>query len=129
IHLAYDGLSGGPKMAWRGRFFDAYNTWFSRFAPFEKVLGESVLKWPKASSDVVFLGYQLDAKRVPVFLLKVGGRPVSERFEPVEGGLRRTLRGDASVLKGLQLAPPEGASAREETETLPEMRSIVYLWN
>ncbi len=129
IHLAYDGLGGGPKMAWRGRFFDAYNTWFSRFAPFEKVLGESALKWPKASSDVVFLGYQLDAKRVPVFLLKVGGRPVSERFEPVEGGLRRTLRGEASVLKGLQLAPPEGASAREETATSPEMRSIVYLWN
>jgi hypothetical protein len=54
---------------------------------------------------------------------------VSEHFEPVEGGLRRTLRGDASVLKGLQLAPPEGASVREETETSPEIRSIVYLWN
>src|SRR6185503_7645263 len=34
-----------PALAWKGKFFDAYTTWFVRAAPFEKPLGDSVVKW------------------------------------------------------------------------------------
>ena len=27
IHIAYDGLNAHPSLVWKGRFFDAYNTW------------------------------------------------------------------------------------------------------
>ncbi len=46
LHLAYDGRDCRPALIWKGRFFDAYGTWFSRFAPFEKPLGETVAAWP-----------------------------------------------------------------------------------
>ena len=42
IHLAYDGMKSQLSLVWRGQFFDAYGTWFSRFAPFEKPLSSEV---------------------------------------------------------------------------------------
>jgi cytochrome c2 len=131
VHLAYDGKNGRPALAWRGKFFDAYNTWFSRFAPFEKPPGESVVKWPAAptgGAEVRFDGYRLDAQRVPTFLLTVGGVRVSERFEPVEGGLRRTLTWDAAALKHLDIAHPEGVTVSEDPGSAPGKRSFTYLW-
>ena len=129
IHLAYDGKTGQPSMAWRGKFFDAYSTWFSRFAPFEKPLGEGVVKWPASvSTDRQFEGYRLDAKKVPIFLLKTGGKMVSERFEAIDGGLRRTFTGDAAALKSLGITHPEGVLVKEEPVAAPNTLSFVYLW-
>jgi cytochrome c553 len=89
VHLAYDGDQGGPGLAWKGRFFDAYLTWFSRFPTFEKPLGEQVVAWPKPAGR--FLGYRLDAKGNPTFLNEQAGVKVEETYEGVEHGLRRTV--------------------------------------
>jgi mono/diheme cytochrome c family protein len=130
VHLAYDGEHARPSLAWKGRFFDAYSTWFSRFAPFEKPPGESVVKWPAPSaspSDVRFAGYRLDAHGVPTFMLNIGGVRVEERFDGIEGGLRRTITGDAPALKNFPLAHPEGAKVTDES-VAPGKRCFIYSW-
>lgn len=131
VHLAYDGKNARPVLAWRGRFFDGYNTWFSRFAPFEKPLGTDVVKWPAPSAGnapIRFDGYRLDAQRVPIFLLTVGGVRVEERFEPIDGGLRRTLKSDAAVLPTFEITHPEGVTVAEEKSSAPGQRSFTYRW-
>lgn len=130
VHVAYDGLRARPALAWRGKFFDAYTTWFARFAPFEHPLGESIVKWRDPSpSDarVRFEGYRLDKKRLPTFLFTAEGVRVEERFEPVESGLRRTLRWDASKLRQLPYSHPEGVVIRDESAR-PGQLSFLYLW-
>jgi len=129
-HLAYDGKSGRPALAWKGKFFDGYNTWFSRFAPFEKPPGDAIVKWPAPSastSDVRFDGYRLDAQGVPTFLLSVGGVRVEERFEGVADGLRRTIAAEAAVLKNFPIAHPDGVTVTEEPAALGK-RSFTYSW-
>jgi hypothetical protein len=129
-HVAYDGKNARPALAWKGKFFDGYNTWFSRFAPFEKPLGDAIVKWPAPSastSDVRFDGYRLDPQGVPTFLLSVGGVRVEERFEGVENGLRRTITADAAVLKNFPIAHPEGVIVAEEPAA-PGKRSFNYSW-
>ena len=131
VHFAYDGKKARPSLAWKGKFFDAYHTWFSRFAPFEKPLGDSVVKWPAPSastSDVRFDGYRLDAQGVPTFLLSVGGARVEERFEGIENGLRRTITADAAVLKNFPIAHPEGVTVTEDPAGTPAKRSFTYSW-
>ena len=129
-HLAYDGEHARPALAWKGKFFDAYNTWFSRFAPFEKPPGDEIVKWPAPSastSDVRFDGYRLDAQGVPTFLLSVGGSRVEERFDGIENGLRRTIAADAAVLKNFPIAHPEDVNVTEESAA-PGKRSFTYSW-
>ena len=136
-HLAYDGKSARPALAWKGKFFDGYNTWFSRFAPFEKPLGSAIVKWPvplpgarsaqASTSDVRFDGYRLDAQGVPTFLLSVGGVRVEERFEGIENGLRRTIAADAAVLENFAIAHPDGVTVTEEL-AVPGKRSFSYSW-
>ncbi len=131
VHLAYDGQHARPALAWRGKFFDAYTTWFSRFAPFEHPLGEAVVKWPEASPGdppVRFEGYRLDAKRIPTFLYTAEGVNVEERFEPAEKGFRRSLKWDAAKLKQLSIAHPVGVTVKEETASKPGNRSFIYTW-
>ncbi|MEW6304557.1 MAG: c-type cytochrome [Verrucomicrobiota bacterium] len=131
VHLAYDGLHARPAQMWRGRFFDAYTTWFGRFAPFEKPLGDAVVKWPEASPggpQARFEGYRHDAKRVPTFLFSVDGVRVEERFEPVANGLRRTLKWNAARRKEVPIAHPEGVSATEDSGSAPGQRSFSYTW-
>lgn len=131
-HLAYDGKSARPVLAWKGRFFDAYNTWFSRFAPFEKPPGESLIHWPAAVSEEPsrrFEGYRLDQQGVPTFLWTSGDLRVEERFEGIENGLRRTVTWNASSTStGPVFAHPAGVTVREEAGTTPGRRSFTYVW-
>lgn len=129
-HVAYDGKNARPALAWKGKFFDGYNTWFSRFAPFEKPLGDAIVKWPAPSAstgDVRFDGYRLDAQGVPTFLLSVGGVRVEEQFIGIENGLRRTIAADAAVLKNFPIAHPDGVTVTEEPAT-PGKRTFTYSW-
>jgi cytochrome c553 len=125
VHLAYDGDKGGPGLAWKGRFFDAYLTWFSRFPTFEKPIGEQVVAWPKPSGR--FLGYRLDAKGNPTFLNEEGGVKVEETYEGIEGGLRRTITWGPTpdfiptITHPLDLKPTEESSAQGR-------RVFTYLW-
>ncbi|MEQ1852956.1 MAG: c-type cytochrome [Chthoniobacteraceae bacterium] len=129
-HVAYDGKAARPALAWKGKFFDGYNTWFSRFAPFEKPLGEAIVKWPAPSAstrDVRLDGYRLDAQGVPTFLLSVGGVRVEERFEGIENGLRRTVTAEAAVLKNFPIAHPDGVNVTEDPAATGK-RSFTYTW-
>lgn len=131
VHLAYDGQHARPALAWKGRFFDAYTTWFSRFAPFEKPLGESIVKWPESSPgdpEVTFLGYRLDVQGVPTFLWQAGDSRVSERFEPVNGGLRRTLRWDPPAGSLHPVTHPGNVTVTEEPGNTPGERRFLYTW-
>ncbi|MSU73496.1 MAG: c-type cytochrome [Opitutus sp.] len=131
FHLAYDGLGGRPALAWKGRFFDAYGTWFSRFAPFEKPLGESVVKWPAPAGPAGarrFYGYRLDAAGVPTFLFSIGGVPVEERFEATENGLRRSLRWNVETLRSLPVTHPEGVSVTEAAGSAAGKLTFIYSW-
>ena len=118
VHLAYDGLAARPVLAWKGRFFDAYGTWFSRFAPFGKPLGEAVVRWsaPAAGSVRRFDGYRLDAGGTPTFLVDVGGVAVEERFEALATGLRRSLLWNPEALRSLPVEHPGGVTVTEENE-------------
>jgi mono/diheme cytochrome c family protein len=132
VHLAYDGRDCRPTLTWKGRFFDAYGTWFSRFAPFEKPLGESVVAWPAASDAAgarKFEGYRLDAAGVPTFLFSVGGVPVAERIEPAKNGsLRRTLTWNLESMRSLPLAHPPGLTVQESPASTPGKLEFIYTW-
>ncbi len=101
ISLAYDGDKSRPALIWRGGFFDAYQTWYSRHAPFEKPLSEEIYSFPKSDAAGAFRGYRLDAKGNPTFLLRDGKRELSESFSVADGKLIRVLRwteGDAPAV-------------------------------
>jgi cytochrome c2 len=128
VHLAYDGQNARPALAWKGKFFDAYNTWFSRFAPFEKPPGEAIVQWPSASQGQVrFGGYRLDKRGVPTFLYSVDGVAVEERFEGIKNGLRRIVSWKSPALE-LPINHPAGVAVTEAPGSAPGHRIFTYLW-
>jgi cytochrome c2 len=131
VHLAYDGDEGRPALAWKERFFDAYGTWFVRFAPFEKPLGESVVKWPPAalpSGERRFNGYRLDAAGVPTFLLTIDGVSVEDRFEAIANGFRRSVRWNVEMLRMLPVSHPDGVTVTEAPGSTPGKLNFIYTW-
>ena len=126
VHLAYDGDKGGPGLAWKGRFFDAYLTWFSRFPTFEKPIGEQVVAWPKPAGR--FLGYRLDAKGNPTFLNEQSGVKVEETYEGVENGLRRTVTWAPTPDFAPTIHHPVGMAMDLKHHPEPGRRVFTYLW-
>jgi cytochrome c553 len=126
VHLAYDGDKGGPGLAWRGRFFDAYLTWYSRFPTFEKPIGMEVVAWPKPTGR--FLGYRLDAKGNPTFLNEQGGVKVEETYEGIENGLRRTVTWAPTPDFKPTIAHPAGMIVDMKESSTEGRRVFTYLW-
>jgi cytochrome c553 len=126
VHLAYDGDKGGPGLAWKGRFFDAYLTWFSRFPTFEKPIGEQVVAWPKPAGR--FLGYRLDAKGNPTFLNEQGGVKVEETYEGIERGLRRTVTWAPTPDFTPTITHPAGMIVDMKESSTEGHRVFTYLW-
>jgi len=129
-HLAYDAKNGRPALAWKGRFFDAYTTWFSRFAPFEKPAGERVVYWPETSVTAAprFMGYRLDVGGVPTFLSTAGGLSMEDRFEGIPNGLRRTVSWTGTAATPPTVQHPSGVAVSEEAPQTPGRRTFTYLW-
>jgi mono/diheme cytochrome c family protein len=129
-HLAYDAKGARPALAWTGRFFDAYNTWFSRFAPFEKPAGERVVHWPNSWGTPAsrFLGYRLDAGGIPIFMHAVAGLSVDDRFEGVLKGLRRTISWSGRAATQPPIQHPSGVTVKEEASHTQSQRTFTYLW-
>ena len=126
VHLAYDGDKGGPGLAWKGRFFDAYLTWYSRFPTFEKPIGEQVVAWPKPIGR--FLGYRLDAKGNPTFLNEQGGVKVEEAYEGIENGLRRTVTWAPTPDFKPTITHPAGMIVDMKESSTEGHRVFTYLW-
>ena len=126
VHLAYDGDKGGPGLAWKGRFFDAYLTWYSRFPTFEKPIGTQVVAWPKPTGR--FLGYRLDAKGNPTFLNEQGGVKVEETYEGIENGLRRTVIWAPTPDFTPTITHPAGMIVDVKESSAQGRRVFTYLW-
>jgi len=126
VHLAYDGDKGGPALAWKGRFFDAYLTWYSRFPIFEKPLGSQVVAWPKPAGR--FLGYRLDAKGNPTFLNEQGGVKVEETYEGIENGFRRTVTWAPTPDFAPTITHPAGMVVDMKESSTQGHRVFTYLW-
>ena len=124
INIAYDGLNAHPSLVWKGRFFDAYNTWFTRFAPFEEPLGTDVSEFPKPEIKGRFRGYRLDAAGNPTFLIQADGRALEESFSVSEGKLHRIISwktGTAPVV-----THPKGVDVSEDAEG--NTLTFIYSW-
>jgi mono/diheme cytochrome c family protein len=92
-HLAYDAAQARPALVWRGRFFDAYNTWFSRFAPLERPLGGKIAAFGTPEGEAArFLGYELDEAGNPTFLSRRNSLEIAEHFAAKDDQLIRTVR-------------------------------------
>ena len=131
VHLAYDGEKARPAVAWKGKFFDAYNTWFSRFAPFEKPPGTGIVKWPAPSANDPpphGAGYRLDAQGVPTFLFSIAGTNVEERFTGIENGLERTVTWNVAALAAPPITHPDGVTVTQDRASRPGSLRFTYLW-
>jgi cytochrome c2 len=111
MHFAFDAEQLRLAQLWKGRFLDAQGTWFSRFAPPARPLGEAVVTlpagpslawltspdqpWPGDEDDAAtnrFRGYRLDKAGVPTFLYDIGPARVEEQMNAgSHGGLVRRL--------------------------------------
>ena len=129
IHIAFDGDKGRPALAWRGRFFDAYSTWFVRAAPFEDPLEKEVFAWPKASENDApgYRGYRLDKAGNPTFLTRVEGIDVEESYRVEEGKLHRLVTW-AQGEKEPAWSHPEGLAVTESAGENNHQRHFVYSW-
>lgn len=124
IHLAYDGLKAKPSMIWRGKFFDAYNTWYTRAAPFEKPLGEEVYEFDPSGESSRFLGYRIDAKGNPTFLLSKKDQKIEESFQVNDEALVRTMVWDKGTAPAV--IHPAGVQVEETSGT--NSRTFIYSW-
>ncbi|MDF1813323.1 MAG: c-type cytochrome [Verrucomicrobiales bacterium] len=124
IHLSYDGRKGKPSLVWRGRFFDAYHTWFTRAAPFENPLSEEVYEFTPSGDSFRFLGYELDAKGNPAFLLSKDGVNFRDHYQALDGELIRTMSWD----KGEPPAIAELEGVTSAVSAGDNKRVITYFW-
>ncbi|MEM7602056.1 MAG: c-type cytochrome [Verrucomicrobiota bacterium] len=124
IHLAYDGNVGKPSLIWRGAFFDAYDTWFTRAAPFEKPLSEEVYAFPEEGNRNRFKGYRVDQEGDPTFLIEADGRKITESFRVDESRLIRTIQWDEGAAP--LVSHPQGVEVGEMFKG--KILTITYSW-
>lgn len=124
VNLAFDGHNGVPALVWRGRFFDAYDTWFTRAAPFGDPLSDAVDAFPPAETGGRFRGYTLDESGNPTFIQIRGGIEVKETFKVSDGKLIRTVvwSGEAAP----EVKHPEGVTVEEAAAK--NSNTYTYSW-
>jgi azurin len=131
FNLAWSAQHMNLAVVWRGAFLDAGRHWTSRgggaegplgfdafqptgdLAPALAVLTSPTDEWPKADPKLpaegfVWKGYDLDAKRHPIFLYEWRGLKIAERYESqgdsaTGGKLVRTLKLDGAIPSGTYL--------------------------
>jgi cytochrome c2 len=136
VHLAFNTMSGQPAMMWKGRFFDAYDTWYSRFPKFEKPLGVDLVRWsnPRKKALAQYRGYRVDSGNVPEFILTLNGAEVYERFTPQYSedgklGMLRVIRySRLSQLEDKRLKHPRNTKRKEQMDNDPMTRTFFYQW-
>ena len=150
VNFAFDDRSATLALAWRGRYIDAYSTWFVRRIPAVSPLGTDSVQFlktvPFATDDdgkvsdikAQFLGYRLDADGIPTFLYRIGDTGVEDRIVPTPkgSGLSRTfqLKGSQpglwfrpSQVKGLSLSviEPQRVVFKDDAATI----RLEYRWS
>ena len=125
IHVAFNGDRGHPARVWRGRFFDAYETWFLRKAEFQKPLGKDALEFGSPPSPNRFRGYELDKAGNPIFHLQQAGHRFTETYRVENGKLIRSLASEKSPLP--PVAHPKGLKVETATDS-PRKKTFVYSW-
>jgi mono/diheme cytochrome c family protein len=168
VHLAFDANVMRLAKVWRGGFYDAQGTWSGRAGQFLNPYGDEAISMPPGPALAFldspddpwpavtmtdrnvggrFLGYRLDDQRRPIFMYRLGGITIEERYIPVvrPGGasLTRSFSLEAGQVAsgGLYLLLGEGdeiernsdgswtidgrirISLRSGTSTTPVMRS------
>ena len=104
VHLAFDANVMRLAKVWRGGFYDAQGTWSGRAGRFLSPYGDEVINmppgpalaflesaddpWPTVTmtdrnTGGRFKGYRLDDQRRPIFMYRLGGVTIEERFIPV----------------------------------------------
>ena len=119
LHYAFDSEAVALPLLWRGDFLNAHPTWFDRFTPPTKPLGD-VWKLPPLTfvgsgptapktiladakitdrlaspTPLAFSGYRFDKRRVPSLLYRAGQIAIEERIAPEKNagaGQAKTLR-------------------------------------
>ena len=124
IHLAYDGMKSQLSLVWRGQFFDAYGTWFSRFAPFEKPLSSEISPVNNAGLEASrFRGYTIGPHGNPTFLSSRANQTIKDSYWIEDGKLIRMVKWDQGTSP--QVAHPAGL----RLETITGERSIKYIYS
>tara|TARA_R110002096_G_scaffold35629_1_gene100320 strand:+ start:252 stop:2348 length:2097 start_codon:yes stop_codon:yes gene_type:complete len=124
MNLAYDGLKGRPGLVWRGRFFDAYDTWFTRKIVFQQPLEEAVNPFSESSEEARFRGYRVTKEGDPVFIVTNQGREIEDAFGSDGEALIRKVsweNGDAPAV-----THPVGVEVDEKREG--NTLTIRYTW-
>ena len=124
IHLAYDGLNGRPSLLWRGKFFDAYNTWFTRAAPFEDPLGDEIDEFSPTREKARFRGYRIDKEGNPTFILTKGETMIEEHFAVRDHRMIRTVTWDS----GEAPVVSHPTKAKVEVSKSNQKRIFTYFW-
>ena len=124
-HLAFNGDHGHPALIWRGRFFDAYETWFLRKAEFQKPLGVDAAEFEPPVMPIRFRGYELDEEGNPTFLLQHGTSRFTETYRAEDGRLVRRLEAQQGPLPAV--AHPKGLRVDTNTGS-PGKQTFTYSW-
>ena len=114
FNLGYDTATAQPKLLWKGRFMDAYNTWFVRNFPFEVPLEKVTHNFPTAEVRS-YHGFQLEEDGSPTFL----ANGYQETFRSKDGEFIRIVTpGNTKVTH------PEGIPR----EAYEDGQSIIYVY-
>jgi mono/diheme cytochrome c family protein len=124
INIAYDGLKAYPSRVWKGRFFDAYNTWFTRAAPFEQPLSDEVFEFPQPKVKGRFRGYRIEASGNPTFLIQADGRSLEESFSVDDGKLSRTIFWEEGAAPAV--THPAGVEVKQDAKE--NTLTFIYSW-
>lgn len=101
VHYSFDAEKCRLVNAWRGRFLDAYGTWFVRFTPPADPLGGNRIEFPagvlftkddwerSTTPKYEFKGYEFDKDRIPTYFYQYGDFEVKEYIKPHKGSLFR----------------------------------------
>ncbi|MEM9283624.1 MAG: hypothetical protein AAGA96_17520 [Verrucomicrobiota bacterium] len=123
-NLAYDADAGKPRLLWRGRFFDAYETWFVRKIESQQPLEDHLMPFLDVKASFRYRGFRIDEDGNPEFLLQEDSREISDRFAVEGDRMIRTLswrRGKAP-----EIGHPDGVEVNSKSDE--KSLTFIYRW-
>jgi len=134
VNYAFDADSCQIEQVWRGRFVDAYSTWYTRFQEPIEPLEDDVVKlpagrWVDDSGKPLKLqwrGYRLDKDGTPTLLIAVGKTLVEQTVTPTGDGKGLTV---TATWKSAEVSPTfEPGQADGVTVKMLESKPTTLRW-